>query len=526
MKNANTSKSLATATAFLTSRAATTSVVGALSSLSFTLRDPSLLPLDGGGADEKTFSVFNPANKNVIATVESMGKVDTTRAIDEASKALPSWKDETTGVQRGAILQKWSDLLHANTDDLATIMTLESGKPLAESRGEVSYAASFLSYYAGEALRPTSAGGGIIIPTPFSSGAGAAPRGTLLAMKEAVGVTGLITPWNFPLAMITRKVGPALAVGCTVVLKPSELTPLCALAVRRLGERAGLPPGVFELVTSDTATTPEVGDELCTNPNVKKISFTGSTPVGKYLMKRSSDTVKRLSLELGGNAPFIVFPSADLPAAVQATLASKFRNAGQTCVCADRFLVHSSINDEYLSLLLDAMEKQIVVGDGSEEGVTMGPLITSRAVDNVMEKIDEAVSMGARVVTGGSRLASLGDNFMEATVVTDVDPDSRLWKEETFGPVIALRSFDTEEEAIDLANDVNVGLASYFCGGDMGQVMRVIKRLETGMVGVNTGIMSTAVAPFGGVKESGLGREGSPIGIEEYLETKYVYLDS
>mmetsp|Transcript_9531 Transcript_9531/g.13299 ORF Transcript_9531/g.13299 Transcript_9531/m.13299 type:complete len:404 (-) Transcript_9531:189-1400(-) len=402
-------------------------------------------------------------------------------------------------------------------------MTMESGKPLAESKGEVVYGTSFLDYYAGEAIRPTSAGGGFIAPTPFATGTGA-PRGKIIAVQEAVGVTAMVTPWNFPIAMITRKVGPALAAGCTAVVKPSELTPLTAIAMKVLADRAGVPEGVFELVTSSRESTAEVGEEFCTNPTIKKISFTGSTPVGKLLMKMSSDTVKRLSLELGGNAAFIVFDDADIDQAVNAAMASKFRNAGQTCVCADRFIIHRSVEEEFVSKLTRKVS-EIQVGSGVEEGTTMGPMISKIAVSKVKEKVDKALDEGAELVIGGSPIPDLGPNFFQPTIVRNVRLDSMLWSTETFGPVVATTTFDTEKEAIELANDTTSGLASYFCSKDGERIFRVAGRLENGIIGINDGIISSASAPFGGVKESGLGREGSAAGIAEYLETKYMFLN-
>jgi succinate-semialdehyde dehydrogenase/glutarate-semialdehyde dehydrogenase len=336
--------------------------------------------------------------------------------------------------------------------------------------------------------------------------------------------TALITPWNFPIAMITRKVGPALAAGCTCVLKPSELTPLTAIALETLSRRAGIPEGVFELVTADRELTREVGDEMCKNDIIKKISFTGSTPVGKLLMKQSSDTVKRLSLELGGNAAFLVFEDADIDVAVSAAISSKFRNAGQTCVCSDRFLVHTSVLDEFVEKLADKV-KQLKVGHGMQDGVTMGPVISNVPVKNLSKKIDAALSEGATCVLGGSPLPALGPNFFEPTILTNVDSQSLIWCTETFGPVVAVKSFDTEEEALAIANDSSVGLASYICTRDVSRIFRVSSALECGIVGVNEGIISNASAPFGGVKESGLGREGSALGIKEYLNTKYVFLN-
>ena len=495
--------------------------------ISFHLNNPLLLSATTINPGEKTFDVINPGSKDgkeVIAKCRVMGRSDAKNIIEASAAALPAWRDGTTCLHRSKILTKWSDEIKDNMEDMATIMTMESGKPLAESKGEVMYACSFLDYYAGEALRPTSAGGGFIAPSTFSTPEGT-PRGQIIAINEAVGVTAMVTPWNFPAAMITRKVGPALAAGCTAVVKPSELTPLSAIALCALGKKAGIPDGVFELVVAGTDSTPAVGEEFCSNPIVKKISFTGSVAVGKLLARQSADTVKKVSLELGGNAPFIVFDDADVDVAVQAAVASKFRHAGQTCVCSDRFLVHQSIHDEFVSKFVAAVE-QLKVAPGMNEGATMGPLIASNAAEIVRAKVEEAIAEGGKCVTGGSALPDVGANFFQPTIITEVDTESRIWKEETFGPVAAIRSFDTEEEALEVANDCSVGLAAYFCSQDLSRVFRVANQVETGIVGVNTGIISTASAPFGGVKESGLGREGSAMGIGEYLETKYMFVNA
>lgn len=475
---------------------------------------------------------------------------DTKEAITRASSALASWKDGTTASHRSNLLLKWSSLIKENANDIATVMTYESGKPIAESHGEIMYGTSYLDYYAAEALRPTSAGGGSIIPTPFVSTTTTTPslggvtttttipRGRIMTVNEAVGVCGLITPWNFPIAMITRKVGPALAAGCTVVLKPSELTPLTAIILRVLANRAGLPPGVFELITTNTPTmVQEVGNEICTNTNIKKISFTGSTAVGKAIMKLSSTTVKRLSLELGGNAPFIVFGDADIDKAVTGAISSKFRNAGQTCVCADRFIIHESIVNEFVTKLSNKVQELITIGHGMDSWVTMGPVITSHQVQLIKGKINDAIMAGATCVHGESALDKeskaiwrasanrLGPNYIEPTILTNITPDMSLWHSETFGPVISIITFTTEEEALALANDTPTGLASYFYTQDMERIFRVSAALENGIVGVNEGIISSAYVPFGGVKESGLGREGSVVGMNEYLETKYIFLN-
>ena len=507
---------------------ATNGMLASVSDVSFHLNNPSLLPAaDNLTSDEKTFNVVNPGSmdgKEIIAKCRVMDQSDAKTIIESSAAALSSWRDETTCLHRSKILTKWSESIKDNLEDVAKIMTMESGKPLAESKGEVMYACAFLDYYAGEALRPTSAGGGFIAPTTFATPEGA-PRGQIMAINEAVGVCGMVTPWNFPAAMITRKVGPALAAGCTAVVKPSELTPLTAIALCELGKKAGIPDGVFELVVADAKTTPGVGAHFCSNPIVKKISFTGSVAVGKLLAKQSAETVKKVSLELGGNAPFIVFDDADVDVAVSSAIASKFRHAGQTCVCADRFLVHNSIHDEFVSKLVAAVE-QFKVDQGMNEGTTMGPLITQKAAESVEAKVREAVADGGKCLTGGSALTSVGTNFFQPTIITNVQTHSRLWKEETFGPVAAVRSFDTEEEAIEQANDCSVGLSSYFCSRDLSRVFRVARKIESGIVGINDGIISTASAPFGGIKESGLGREGSAMGLSEYLETKYMFVNA
>ena len=535
------------------------------------LRDPSLLSdslhVEGGGRSSLSssdaasssssndfFDVVDPGSssgRNVIARVRRMDGSDTKEAITRASSALASWKDGTTASHRSNLLLKWSSLIKENANDIATVMTYESGKPIAESHGEIIYGTSYLDYYAAEALRPTSAGGGSIIPTPFVSATTTAPtssslggggvptttttttttttvmpRGRIMTVNEAIGVCGLITPWNFPIAMITRKVGPALAAGCTIVLKPSELTPLTAVILSVLADRAGIPPGVFELITTNTPTmVQEVGNEICTNTNIKKISFTGSTAVGKAIMKLSSTTVKRLSLELGGNAPFIVFGDADIDRAVTGAISSKFRNAGQTCVCADRFIIHESIVDEFVTKLTNKVQEQITIGHGMKVGVTMGPVITSNQVQLIKGKINDAIMAGATCIYDGSALDNLGPNYIEPTIITNITPNMALWHTETFGPVISIITFTTEEEALALANDTPTGLASYFYTQDMGRIFRVSAALENGIVGVNEGIISSAYVPFGGVKESGLGREGSVVGMNEYLETKYIFLN-
>jgi len=479
------------------------------------LKDPTLLRqkayIDGNwvGADQgATNAIRNPANGETIAHVPDMGADETRRAIAAADAALPAWRARTAK-ERAAILRKWFELIMANQEDLARIMTLEQGKPLAEARGEVAYGASFIEWFAEEGKRVY----GEVIP---------APQGDkrLVVIKQAVGVTAAITPWNFPVAMITRKVGPALAAGCTSVVKPAEATPLSALALAELGERAGIPRGVLNIVT--TARPAAVGGELTANPTVRKLSFTGSTPVGKRLMAQCADTVKRVSLELGGNAPFIVFNDADIDAAVKGAIASKYRNAGQTCVCANRLIVQDGIYDQFAAKLAQAVAA-MKVGDGMQADVVIGPLINQAAIAKVEALVADAVGKGATAVTGGARHA-LGGNFYAPTVLTNVTADMAVAQEEIFGPVAPLFRFKTDEEAVALANNTRYGLAAYFYSRDIGRVWRVAEQLEYGMVGINEGAISNEVAPFGGVKESGIGREGSHHGIEEYLTIKYLCL--
>ncbi|CAB9523923.1 Putative succinate-semialdehyde dehydrogenase C1002.12c [NADP(+)] [Seminavis robusta] len=501
----------------------TSAPVGTSAAAASLLKNPSLLAVASG---KSLLDVFNPAKPDeIVGQVPIQGGEETRQAIERSYHVLPSWRDGTTASFRSNLLSKWSGLIQENADDLAIIMTLESGKPLAESRGEVNYATSFLDFYAAEAVRSTGAGGGFMIPTPFATTNGA-PRGQIMAKQQAVGVTGLITPWNFPIAMITRKVGPALAAGCTAIVKPSELTPLTAVALQNLAEQAGIPENVLQLITTDKSSTPQVGGELCTNPLVRKLSFTGSTAVGKLLMKQSSDTVKRLSLELGGNAPFVVFDDADIDQAVTAAMASKFRNAGQTCVCADRFLVHAAVHDEFVDKFVAAAQK-LVVGPGLDKETTMGPMIVADAVTRTHQKVQEALERdGATCALGGSPMEDLGPHFYQPTILTGVSPESSIWKTETFGPVAPIIKFDVEEEALRLANDSDVGLASYFCTRDLSRAFRFSEQLECGIVGLNDGIISSCAAPFGGIKESGLGREGSSLGIAEYLETKYIFMNT
>ncbi|HEX4348727.1 MAG TPA: NAD-dependent succinate-semialdehyde dehydrogenase [Vicinamibacterales bacterium] len=451
-----------------------------------------------------TTPVDDPATGEAIGAVPKLGRAETRQAIDAAATALVEWRART-GKERGAALRKWFDLVVASQDDLARLITLEQGKPLAESRGEVAYGAAFIEWFAEEAKRAY----GDIIPSH-------ARDKRLAVIKQPIGVVGSITPWNFPIAMITRKVSPALAAGCTIVLKPAPQTPFSALALAVLAERAGLPKGVFNVITGiDT----EIGAELTSNPAVRKLSFTGSTEVGKLLMAQCAGTIKKVSLELGGNAPFIVFDDADLDAAVEGAVASKYRNAGQTCVCANRILVQSSIYDEFSKRLVAAVQK-LKLGSGFDEDVTMGPMIDEAAIEKVETHIQDAVSKGATIASGGARAS--GPRFFMPTVLTGVTPDMAVASEETFGPVAPLFRFTSEGEAIALANATEFGLAAYFYGRDIGRVWRVAEALEYGMVGVNTGMISTEVAPFGGVKESGIGREGSKYGLEDYLEVKYI----
>jgi succinate-semialdehyde dehydrogenase/glutarate-semialdehyde dehydrogenase len=456
---------------------------------------------DGGG----TIPVSNPADGEVLGTVPKMGRAETRRAIEAAERALPAWQAKTAK-ERAAILRKWYELMMANQEDLAQLMTAEQGKPLAESRGEIAYASSFIEWFAEEGKRIY----GDVIPAH-----GADKR--IVVLKQPIGVCAAITPWNFPAAMITRKAGPALASGCTMVLKPASQTPFSALALCELAERAGVPAGVFSCVTGGAS---DIGGEMTSNPTVRKLTFTGSTEIGKLLMEQCARTVKKTSMELGGNAPFIVFDDADLEAAVKGAIASKYRNAGQTCVCANRLLVQDGIYDAFAKRLAEAVSA-MKIGNGAEEGTAIGPLIDMKAVDKVEQHIRDAVEKGAKIVTGGRRHA-LGGSFFEPTVLADVTTDMVVTREETFGPVAPLFRFKTEEEAIRMANDTEFGLASYFYSRDLGRVWRVAEALEYGIVGINEGIISTEVAPFGGVKESGLGREGSKYGIEDYLEIKYL----
>ena len=478
------------------------------------LRDPSLFRqacLIGGtwmeAADGAVLTVRNPSNGAVIGTVPALGAAETRQAIEAAGAAFPAWR-KLLAKERAAILRRLFTLMIENTDDLAAIMTAEQGKPLAESRGEIAYAASFIEWFAEEGKRVY----GDIIPAPQAGR-------RILVGKEPIGVFAAITPWNFPAAMITRKAGPGWAAGCTGVIRPASQTPFSALAIGVLAERAGMPPGVCNVITGPAA---ETGAELTANPTVRKLSFTGSTEVGAKLLAQCAPTIKKTSMELGGNAPFIVFDDADLDAAVIGVMASKYRNTGQTCVCANRILVQDGVFDAFTAKLKVAVEA-LKVGDGMEEGVTQGPLINAAAVAKVEAHIADAVGRGARVVTGGRR-DRRGGNFFAPTVLADVPEDAIVAQEETFGPLAPLFRFHTEADAIRMANDTEFGLAAYFYARDVGRIFRVAEALESGIVGVNEGIISTEVAPFGGVKSSGLGREGSKYGIEDYLEIKYVAL--
>ena len=464
--------------------------------------DGTWLDADGG----LTIKVNNPATGEIIGTVPKMGAVETRRAIEAADRALPAWRS-LTAKERATKLRRWFDLLMENQDDLGRLMTMEQGKPLAESKGEIAYAASFIEWFAEEGKRVY----GDTIP-------GHQADKRILVMKQPIGVTAAITPWNFPAAMITRKAGPALAAGCTMVIKPASQTPFSALALMVLAERAGIPKGVLSVVTGSAG---DIGSELTGNPLVRKLSFTGSTEIGRQLMQECAKDIKKVSLELGGNAPFIVFDDADLEAAVEGALASKYRNAGQTCVCANRLYVQDAVYDAFAEKLKVAVAK-LKIGNGLEDGITTGPLIDEKAVAKVKEHIDDAVSKGATVLSGGK---ALGGNFFEPTILLNVPKTAAVAKEETFGPLAPLFRFKDEADVIAQSNDTEFGLASYFYARDLGRVFRVAEALEYGIVGVNTGIISTEVAPFGGIKASGLGREGSKYGIEDYLEIKYLCFD-
>ena len=455
-----------------------------------------------------SFDVINPADGLVIASVPNMDAAHAQQAIAAAAAAFPAWAART-GKDRAGILRKWFDLIIAHADDLALLMTAEQGKPLAESKGEVTYGASFIEWFAEEAKRVN----GDVMSSPWTDR-------RIITLKQPIGVCAAITPWNFPIAMITRKIAPALAAGCTIVIKPAEQTPLCALALAELAQRAGLPAGVINVITADSERSIEIGKLLCASTVVRHISFTGSTPVGRILMAQSAPTIKKLALELGGHAPFIVFEDADLDAAVEGALVSKYRNAGQTCVCTNRFYVHASVYDAFVAKLAAGAAK-IKVGNGFEAGVQQGPMIDEQAIAKVEDHVADALAKGAKLETGGS-LHALGGRFYQPTVLSQVSANMKIMQEETFGPVAAVVKFTSEEEVLAAANDTDFGLASYFYSRDIARVWRVAEKLEYGMVGINTGIISNEVAPFGGVKQSGLGREGSKYGIEEYLEIKYL----
>ncbi len=476
------------------------------------LKDPTLLRhqayVNGAWVDAdggQTINVSNPATGEHIGTVPLMGAAETRRAIEAANAAWPAWRKKTAK-ERASVLRRWHDLILENADDLALIMTTEQGKPLPEAKGEVQFGASFIEWFAEEGKRVA----GDTLQSPW-------PDRRLVITKEPIGVCAAITPWNFPAAMITRKVGPALAAGCPMVLKPAEATPFSALALAVLAERAGVPAGVFSIVTG---APKDIGGEMTSNPIVRKLTFTGSTQVGRLLAEQCAPTIKKLSLELGGNAPFIVFDDADLDAAVEGAIASKYRNAGQTCVCANRLYVQDSVYDAFAEKLVAAVAK-LKVGNGIEAGVTQGPLIDGKAVAKVQEHVADALAKGGRLLAGGKRHA-LGNGFFEPTIIADVTNDMRVATEETFGPLAPLFRFKTDDEVIGLANNTEFGLAAYFYSRDIGRIWRVAEGLETGMVGVNTGLISNEIAPFGGVKQSGLGREGSTYGIEDYLVIKYI----
>ncbi len=479
--------------------------------LKMLLKDPSLLETRAYVAGEwidaddgKTFSVVNPARGDIIAEVADLSRAEVKRAIAAATQAMKGWTARTAK-ERAQVMRKWFDLMMENQDDLGKILTAEMGKPLPEAKGEIAYGASFIEWFGEEAKRIY----GETIP-------GHLPDKRLTVIRQPIGVVGSITPWNFPNAMITRKCGPAIAAGCGFVGRPAAETPLSALALAVLAERAGIPKGLFSIVTSSRSS--DIGKEFCENPLIRKLTFTGSTEVGRILLRQAADQVLKCSMELGGNAPFIVFDDADLDAAVEGAMASKFRNNGQTCVCANRIYVQAGVYEEFAKKLAAAVDK-LRVGDGLEEGVTTGPLINQDAVEKVQEHIQDAVQGGATVVTGGKARDGL---FFDPTVVTGITDKMKVATEETFGPLAPLFKFDTEDEAVERANATIFGLASYFYARDIGRITRVQEALEYGIVGVNTGIISTEVAPFGGVKQSGLGREGSKYGIEDYLELKYL----
>lgn len=481
------------------------------------LKDPTLYKTSSyinglwtEAADGSTFGVDNPSNGQIIAQVSNLDESQAQSAITAADKAFKAWRGRT-GKERAAILRRWFDLILANAEDLAQLMTLEQGKPITESRGEIVYGASFVEWFAEQAKRVS----GDIMASPNSAN-------RMLVMREPVGVCAAITPWNFPNAMITRKVAPALAAGCTIVLKPAEQTPLSALALAELAERAGIPAGVLNIITADSERSIAIGKVLCASTVVKKVTFTGSTAVGRILMQQSAPTIKKLSLELGGHAPFIVFDDADLDAAVEGAMISKYRNAGQTCVCTNRFYVHESVYEAFVEKL-SAKVNKLQVGDGFNDQSTQGPLIDDAAVSKVQEHVQDAIAKGAKIAAGGNAHA-LGGRYFQPTVLSGITEDMLCMREETFGPVAPVIKFTDEDHVIKLANDTEYGLASYFYSRDVGRIFRVAEALEYGMVGVNTGLISNEVAPFGGVKQSGLGREGSVYGMDDFMELKYVCL--
>jgi succinate-semialdehyde dehydrogenase/glutarate-semialdehyde dehydrogenase len=482
------------------------------------LNNPELLRtqsyIDGkwvDAPDGAEFAVDNPATGSNIAHVSNLGAKQAEQAIAAASRAFPAWRARTAK-ERSNILRKWFDLIIANTDDLARIMTLEQGKPFAEAKGEIAYGASFVEWFAEQAKRVM----GDTISAPLATN-------RMLVLREPIGVCAAITPWNFPNAMITRKVAPAIAAGCTIVLKPAEQTPLSALALAVLAEQAGIPPGVLNIITADSENSIAIGKVLCASPVVRKVTFTGSTPVGRILMQQSASSIKKMSLELGGHAPFIVFEDADLDAAIEGAMISKYRNAGQTCVCTNRFYVHAKVYDSFVEKLAARVSGTLSVGEGFEDKVTTGPLIDDAAIAKVQEHVADAIAKGAKVVTGGAA-HSRGGRFYQPTVLSNISENMLCMREETFGPVAPVVKFTDEAEVIRLANNTDYGLASYFYSRDIGRIFRVAEALEYGMVGVNTGLISNEMAPFGGVKQSGLGREGSVYGMDDFMEMKYVCL--
>ena len=482
------------------------------------LNNPELLRtqsyIDGkwvDAPDGAEFAVDNPATGSNIAHVSNLGAKQAEQAIAAASRAFPAWRARTAK-ERSNILRKWFDLIIANTDDLARIMTLEQGKPFAEAKGEIAYGASFVEWFAEQAKRVM----GDTISAPLATN-------RMLVLREPIGVCAAITPWNFPNAMITRKVAPAIAAGCTIVLKPAEQTPLSALALAVLAEQAGIPPGVLNIITADSENSIAIGKVLCASPVVRKVTFTGSTPVGRILMQQSASSIKKMSLELGGHAPFIVFEDADLDAAIEGAMISKYRNAGQTCVCTNRFYVHAKVYDSFVEKLAARVSGTLSVGEGFEDKVTTGPLIDDAAIAKVQEHVADAIAKGAKVVTGGAA-HSRGGRFYQPTVLSNISENMLCMREETFGPVAPVVKFTDEAEVIRLANNTDYGLASYFYSRDIGRIFRVAEALEYGMVGVNTGLISNEMAPFGGVKQSGLGRDGSGYGMDDFMEMKYVCL--